>query len=128
MACATVSGVPTRALELPAPPVAAAVLVHSARSNRSPSAAMAISRCDPVFSGFFSERRRDTAPPFAATRSSIRRTMSCAFSQAFSSVGAMIGRNATWIFGTSSRPAALAAAFTDSICSAVLASGSPHRQ
>lgn len=32
------------------------------------------------------------------------------------------------IFGTSPRPAARAAAFTDSICSAVLASGSPHRQ
>jgi hypothetical protein len=77
-----------------------------------------------VFSGFFSRRRRDSAPLFAATRSSTLRTMSWAFS----SVGAMIGRNATWIFGTSPRPAARAAAFTDSICSAVLASGSPHRQ
>ena len=75
----------------------AAVLVHSARSNRSPSAAMASSRCDPVFSGFFSGRRRDSAPLFAATRSSTLRTMSWAFSQAFSSVGAMIGRNATWM-------------------------------
>ncbi len=128
MACATVSGVPTRALELPAPPVTAAVRVHRARSNRSPSAAMASSRWEPVFSGFFSGRRRDSAPPLAAIRSSILPTMSWAFAQAFSSVEAMIGRNATWIFGTSARPAARAAAFTDAICSAVLASGSPHRQ
>ena len=46
----------------------------------------------------------------------------------YCSVGAMIGRKATWILGRSVRPAALAAACTDSICSAVRASGSPHRQ
>jgi len=40
----------------------------------------------------------------------------------------MIGRNATWIRGTSVRPASFAACLTDSICSAVSASGSPHRQ
>src|ERR1700727_2267003 len=128
MAWATVSGVPTSALELPAPPVAAAVRVHSARSNRSPSSAIAISRCDPVFSGFPTGRRRLRAPPPAATRASMRSTMSCAFSHAFASVGAMIGRKATWILGTSVRPASLAACLTHSICSAVLASGSPHKQ
>src|SRR5580693_1015570 len=57
MARATVSGVPTRALEFPAPPVTAAVRVHSARSNRSPPAAIAISRCEPVFSGLPAGRR-----------------------------------------------------------------------
>ncbi len=41
---------------------------------------------------------------------------------------AMIGRKATWMRGTSVRPAALAAAITASICSAVLSKGSPHRQ
>src|ERR1700722_11502053 len=108
MAWATVSGVPTSALELPAPPVTAAVRVHSARSNRSPSSAIAMSRCEPVFSGFLTGRRRDSCPPDAATRASIRATMPCAFSQACSSVGAIIGRKATWILGTSARPAARA--------------------
>jgi hypothetical protein len=120
--------VPTSALEFPAPPVTAAVRVHSARSNRSPSAAIAISRWEPVFSGFLIGRRRDSWPPEAATRASIRAAMSWALSQACRSVGAMIGLNATWILGTSVRPAARAAAFTHSICSAVRASGSPHRQ
>src|ERR1700728_1062141 len=59
MAWATVSGVPTSALELPAPPVTAAVRVHSARSNRSPSPAISISRCEPVFSGLPIGRRDD---------------------------------------------------------------------
>ena len=55
-------------------------------------------------------------------------TMPWAFSHAWSSVAAMIGRNATWNLGGSVRPAAAAAAFTEAICSAVSASGSPHRQ
>jgi hypothetical protein len=58
----------------------------------------------------------------------MRAAMSRAFSQACSCVGAMIGRNATWILGVSVRPAFFAARRTDSICSAVRASGSPHRQ
>lgn len=61
-------------------------------------------------------------------RDLIRARVRWAFSQASSSVGAMIGRKATWILGTSVRPAALAASFTEAICSAVCASGSPHRQ
>src|ERR1700722_12633437 len=56
MARATVSGVPTSPLELPPPPVTAAVLVHRARSNRSPWAAIARSRCEPVLSGGRSRR------------------------------------------------------------------------
>jgi hypothetical protein len=53
-------------------------------------------------------------------------TIRYALSQASSSVGAMIGRNPTWNCGTSLRPAARAAAFTDSICCAVWSSGSPQ--
>jgi hypothetical protein len=81
-----------------------------------------------VFSGFLTGRRLVSTPSLAATRASMRPTMSCAFSHALASVGAMIGRKATWITGGSARPAASEAAFTDSICSAVLSSGSPHRQ
>ena len=70
----------------------------------------AIRRCDPVFSGLLIGRRRKSTPPLTLMRSSIRPSVSRAFSHAFSSVGAMIGRNATWIFGLAGRPAARAAA------------------
>ncbi|SER25518.1 hypothetical protein SAMN05216188_109171 [Lentzea xinjiangensis] len=79
-----------------------------------------------MFSGFDGECLRLSGA--LALRASIRSTVRCASSQASSSVGAMIGRNATWILGTSVLPASLAACLTDSICCAVSASGSPHRQ
>ena len=50
---------PTSALLLPAPPVALAVGVHSARSNLSPRSAISSSRWEPVFSGLLSEWRRE---------------------------------------------------------------------
>lgn len=54
-------------------------------------------------------------------------TVRCAFSQASSSVGAMMGLNATWIRGGSLRPSAAEAARTASICSAVFSSGAAAR-
>jgi hypothetical protein len=77
---------------------------------------------EPAFCGFVSDCRRVSCRP-PAVRALTASTVRYAFSQASSSVGAMIGRNATWILGTSVRPAARAAARTDSICSAVCASG-----
>jgi len=65
------------------------------------------------------------SPP--EVRALIRSTVRYAFSQASSSVGAMIGRKATWMRGIVVRPAARAAACTRSICAAVSASGSPQR-
>ncbi|MFY9774830.1 MAG: hypothetical protein WAK28_09705 [Trebonia sp.] len=52
--------------------------------------------------------------------------MRWARSQASSSVGPRIGRKLTLIRGGVSRPAFFAASFTESICSFVSASGSPH--
>ncbi len=89
---------------------------------------MAISRCDPVFSGAPPGGSRRSGALPESRREVIAASVRCAFSQASSSVGAMIGRNATWNLGTSLRPASLAACLTDWICSAVWASGSPHRQ
>ncbi|KLL11910.1 hypothetical protein FrCorBMG51_07655 [Protofrankia coriariae] len=126
MAAATVSGVPTRAVEAPAALVAEAVGVHSARSCRSPSRATRSSRWEPTLGGSFAPVARNAAcaSPLLPRRTSRIRW---AFSQASSSVGAMIGRKVTQMRGVSSRPARRACSATASICSLVSLSGSPHR-
>ncbi len=64
--------------------------------------------------------------PGAARFARVSARIRCARSQARSSVGPRTGRNDTLIPGLG-RPARSAAWFTAAICSAVCASGSPHR-
>ena len=98
------------------------------RSAR-PRSAMASSRCEPVFSGL---GRVPAAPSGLARRRCapvIASTMRWAFSHACSSVGAE-DRPEGHLDARRRRsgPPPRAAAFTAPICSAVSASGSPHRQ
>src|SRR5262249_4418523 len=113
---ATCSGVPTSAVVLPAPPTAAAVGGPTRLSWPSASRAKSTRRRAPTASGRGSVR----SPCFSCTRARMPR----ALSQAWGSVGAMIGRSDTLNRGA--RPKGSAAARTSAMRCLMAASGSPQ--